>query len=386
MNLSRRQLLQASAALLVDNWTGAHRAAFAEEPARITDRKVVVVACGGMRRSDTFSPTGFHNIPHLYRDILPRGVFYPFVRNEGVTSHYNTLSSMVTGNWQRLDDWGRTAPASPTIFEHLRKQRGAAQDQTWFISSNKALTSKIGASTVSEFGPSFGANVLFPKQLLINAVVHAAAQGRAVHGTDRASMQPEIEAMLAADSYDGLGWSVFGESALDSSTTLVIDQAVKNLLLTNDPVTGDEFTFLVAQEVMRRFGPSMLVITFSDMEVAHFGSYSLYLAGIRTVDRLVFEIWNSIQLLPAYKDNTTLFITPEFGRDLDGSATNGFFNHRQDAESTRETWMMCMGEAASNAQIVEQPMTHLHLFPTLARLLDLKGLEMPQMPLPGLSL
>ena len=49
---------------------------------------------------------------------------------------------------------------------------------------------------------------------------------------------------------------------------------------------SDEFTLLVAAEVMRRFARSFLLITSSDMKVAHFGSYSMYLAGIRTVDRL----------------------------------------------------------------------------------------------------
>jgi hypothetical protein len=236
---------------------------------------------------------------------LPQGVFYPFLKNNGVTSHFNTISSVLTGNWQRLDDWGMTPPASPTIFEYLRKRMGFAPDQAWLISSNKALTSRNGASALRDFGPAYGANVIFPKQLLINAVVDAAAQGRAVHGTDRASVRPEIEAMLNSDNYDGLGWSVSGDSAsLDKLTLGTVQKAIEDLLSANAPVTGDEFTFLVSAEVMRRFAPSLLVVTFSNMEVAHFGSYSMHLAGIRTVDRLLYELWNLVQSLPAYKDNS----------------------------------------------------------------------------------
>jgi hypothetical protein len=385
MDVSRRSLLKSAAVLMVDQWAGAHLGVLASEPSTAAGRKVVLVACGGMRREDTFADSGFRNIPHLYHDLLPQSGFYPFVRNSGVTSHYNTTSSILSGNWQRVDDWGKTAPTSPTLFEYLRKRVGLRQDQTWLISSNKALTSKIGASTVRDFGPAYGANVIFPKQLLINAVVHAAAEGRAVHSTDRSTVQPEIEAMLNNDNYDGLGWSVSGiTSSLDKFTLGTMQQAVEDLVRTNAPATGDEFTFLVSMEVMRRFAPSLLAISFSDMEVAHFGSYSLHLAGISTVDRLVYELWTQLQALPAYKDKTTLFVLPEFGRDLDGSNTNGFFNHRQNSESTRVTWMMCMGDAVRKAQTLEDPIEQTDICPTIARLFELKNLDLPGKPMPGL--
>jgi hypothetical protein len=384
MHTTRRNLLKAAAVLLVSQWASAHAAALGD-PMRNTGRKIIVVACGGMRRSDTFSAAGLQNIPHLDKDLMPHSVFYPFVRNAGVTSHYNTISSVLTGNWQRLDDWGLTPPASPTLFEYLRKQRGMGQEQTWLISSNKALTCKIASSSIRDFGPAYGANVIFPKQLLINAVVYAAAEGRAVHSSDRSTVQPEIEAMLNSDNYGELGWSVAGESSsLDGVTLGTIQKAVWDLVSTNAPVTGDEFTFLVSAEVMRRFAPSMLVITFSDMEVAHFGSYSLHLGGIRTVDRLVFDLWTQVQAQPAYRDNTTLFVLPEFGRDLDGSTTNGFFNHRQDSDSTRLTWMMCMGEAVRKAQIIENPIEQTDICPTISRLFELGNLDLPGKLLPGL--
>lgn len=383
MDITRRELLKAAAVLVVAQW--AQDKATADTSRNVTDRKVVLVTCGGMRREDSFSPSGFHNIPHMYRELMQQSAFYPMVRNSGVTSHYNTISSILSGNWQRLDDWGKTPPSSPTLFEYLRKRMGLRQDQTWLISSNKALTNRIGASSVREFGPAYGANVIFPKQLLINAVVNAAAKGRAVHSTDRSTVQPEIEAMLSRDNYEGLGWSVSGDSSsLDSLTLGTMQQAIEDLVHVNAPATGDEFTFLVAMEVLRRFAPSFLTVTFSDMEVAHFGSYSLHLAGIGTVDRLVYELWNQLQLLPAFRGKTTLLVLPEFGRDMDGSATNGFFNHRQNSDSTRLTWMMCLGEAVRKAQIIENPIEQTDICLTISRLFELKNLDLPGSPIPGL--
>ena len=386
MNWNRRDLMRMAAALLVEQWTAARPWAFAQARGAAADRKVIVVSCGGIRREDSFADEGFVNIPHLHGELAKQGVFYRQIRNDGATSHYNTISSMLSGNWQRLDDWGKPRPASPTYFEYLRKRMGLRQDQTWLISSNKALTSLIGASSVREFGPAFGANVIFPKQLLINAVVKAAAEGRAVHSTDRATVRPELEAMLNSDNFDGLGWSLGEASSLDTPTLGVIEQAIDNLVRTNAPVTGDEFTFLVSAEVMRRFAPSFLTITFSDMEVAHFGSYSLHLAGIRSVDRLISELWALIQQLPEYAGKTTLLVLPEFGRDMDGSTTNGFFNHRQNSESTRNTWMLALGDAVRGAQTIERPVEHIDLCPTLARLFEIKDLSLPGRALPGLWL
>ncbi|MGO8759835.1 MAG: hypothetical protein ACLQG3_17085 [Terracidiphilus sp.] len=385
MDLTRRELLRTAAALLIEQWAAARAIAGSSRP--VTDRKVVLVTCGGMRREDTFADSGIGNIPHLCRDLGPQSVFYPRVYNNGVTSHFNTVASILTGNWQRLDDWGKTPPASPTLFEYLRKALHISQDQAWLISSNKALTRQIGASSVSGYGPQFGANVVFPKQLLISAVVHAASAGRAVHSTDRTTVQPEIEAILNSDNYDGLGWSVSGDSSsLDLLTLGTMQQAVDDLVRTSYPVTGDEFTYLVTVEVMKRFAPSLLVITFSDMEVAHFGSYSLHLAGIGAVDRLLYELWDQLQTLPAYRGKTTLIILPEFGRDFDGSNSNGFFNHRQDGDSTRITWMMCLGDAVRRAQIIEDPIEQTAICPTIAGLFELKKLDLAGKPLPGLWL
>ncbi len=389
MDASRRNLLKTAAILLVDGLANSGRFAFCRPTVKAAardDRKVIIVACGGIRREETFLNTGLKNIPHLFQDLLPRSVFYPFLRNAGVTSHYNTISSILTGNWQRLDDWGETPPADPTLFEYLRKHMELSQDHTWLISSNKALTSRIGASSIHDFGPRYGANVVFPKQLLINAVIQAASQGHPEHSADRAAMQRELEAILQnSDNYEGLGWSVSGdESYLDLRMQGSMHQAIEDLVRTNAPVTGDEFTFLISEEVMRRFSPSLLAITFSDVEVAHFGSYSMHLAGIRTMDRLVYELWNLVQELPAYSGRTTLFILPEFGRDFDGSNTNGFFNHRSNDDSTSLTWMMCLGEAARSADVIERPVQHVDLCPTIAGIFGIRGLDLPGKALPGL--
>jgi hypothetical protein len=131
----------------------------------------------------------------------------------------------------------------------------------------------------------------------------------------------------------------------------------------------------MTREVMRKFAPQMLVVVFSDVEAAHFGSYALHVSGIRTADRLAHQLWQEVEANPDYRGKTTMVILPEFGRDPDGSNTNGFFNHRANSDSTRDTWMMALGSAVDKPQVVERPIRHVDLCPTLAGLLGCPSLD-----------
>ena len=339
-------------------------------------QKVVVIVVGGVRRAETFSRDGLKNIPHLSADLLPKSLFYPHTRNEGVTAHFNAISSILTGNWQRVDDWGKLAPATPTIFEQFRKGQHTDRSDTWVVASNKALTSLIGASSALDYGPAYGANVVFPKQLMLMAVVDALRGGRTANMADREKVEAELAAAMAGSNYEGLGWNVFDAAdRLDPRVENSIKTAVASFVHAGGSTLGDELTFYMVREVMRKFSPCVLVVAFSDVEVAHFGSYALHVSGIQTADRLAFQLWQEIESNPGYRGKTTMVILPEFGRDPDGSSTNGFFNHRANEESTRDTWMMALGAAIDKPQIIERPIRHVDLCPTLAEVLGCRPMD-----------
>jgi hypothetical protein len=338
--------------------------------------KVVVVVIGGVRRDETFSPEGLVNIPHMSADLLPKSLFYHHARNEGVTAHFNAISSILTGNWQRVDDWGKLAPTTPTLFEQVRKGLRAERSDTWVVASNKALTSQIGASSDSNFGPAYGANVVFPKQLMLQAVADALREGRTANMADRGKVEAELQSAMEGANYEGLGWNVFDAAdRLDPRVRNSIQTAIANFVRSGGPTSGDELTFFMTREVMRQFAPRVLTVAFSDVEAAHFGSYAMHLAGIRSTDRLVWQLWQEIEANPDYRGKTTMVILPEFGRDPDGSSTNGFFNHRANVDSTRDTWMMTLGAAVDRPEIVERPVRHIDLCPTLANLLGCPALD-----------
>ena len=373
---SKRKFLQAAGLLVAGCILPQARADQILRAAESADHKVVLVIVGGVRRAETFCREGLENIPHLATDLLPRSLFYPHARNEGVTAHFNAISSILTGNWQRVDDWGKLAPTTPTLFEQFRKQQRTDRSDTWVVASNKALTSMIGASSATDYGPAYGANVLFPKQLMLMAVAEALRGGRTANMADRSKVEAELESAMEGSNYEGLGWNVFDAAdRLDPRVENSIKTALASFVHAGGPTSGDELTFYMAREVMRKFSPRVLVVAFSDVEAAHFGSYALHLSGIKTADRLAYQLWQEVEANPDYRGKTTMVVLPEFGRDPDGSSTNGFFNHRANEDSTRDTWMMALGAAIDKPQIIERPIRHVDLCPTLAGLLGCRPLE-----------
>jgi len=369
--VGRRGLLRAAALAAFEKLRAAPKPLAGKRRAE----RVVLVTIGGVRRRETFSAEGLDNIPRLHSDLLPRSLFFEHVINEGVTSHFNTITSILTGTWQHLDDWGRDPPRHPNVMQYLRSQLGLEASDTWVVTSNKAVTSHVGA----------GGNVILSKQLLVEAVERIIMGYSRRRRLERELLLEELTEVMQQD-YERLGWEVASPAAtMDPELKQTFLTALANFMRGPDSATsGDELTFLVASEVLRRVAPVLLVINFSDVEVAHSGVYSAHLAGIRRTDLLCHRLWNLLQSLPPYQGATTLVILPEFGRDPDGSPTNGFFNHRTDTEENRVTWMMVLGRAVRKPAVIEREIRHIDVAPSLGLRLGVRCGQAAGEPLPEL--
>lgn len=354
--LSKREFLQA-AGLAVASRMRVHGAS-------ASDGQKVIIATfgGGVRYSETFAPEGQRNIPRLAA-LRKDGMFYRDCRNLGVLSHYNSTASIVTGNWQRVDDFGFQPPASTTVFEAFRKQRNAGPMDAWAICTNKSFAT-IGAAAGA------GANVVLPKQLLLEAVKDIVAKGNGMGVADRDNVRRRLETILQ-EGYEGVGWTIFkGGGGLDRQVRETLTHALVEYIHGPEaPTSGDELTFFIAREVMREFRPRLMLVNFWDMDVAHWGSYSLYLQAITRTDRLTGMLWDEIQENPAYKNRTTLMVLPELGRDGDANAANGFLNHRSGDASCRNMWMLALGAGKGE---IERPVSHIDIAVTTAELLGVK--------------
>ena len=115
---------------------------------------------------------GWVNIPHLANELVPQGLVYPVARYEGITGHFNSTGALVTGCRQEVDAYGSEAPVTPTIFELFRKEHDLPPEEAWVIATNKSF-SLMGGSKLRDFGDPYSANVILPKQLLIETIKSA---------------------------------------------------------------------------------------------------------------------------------------------------------------------------------------------------------------------
>lgn len=350
-----------------------------------SQRKVIIVTFGGgVRTSETFSPEGLVNIPRLAA-LRKQAVFYQNTRNEGVLSHFNSTASIVTGNWQRVDDFGSELPGSATLFEQYRKQSKAPATDAWVVATNKSFSS-MGASGLKDFGLPYGANVLLPKQLLLEAVKDIVKDKDSGGVAVRDNVQRRLQSILD-EGYEGVGWTIFkGGSELSQSIRRTLTRGLGEFINGPEaPTSGDELTFFLTREIMREFAPRLMLVNFWDMDVAHWGSYSLYLQAIARTDRLTGMLWDEVQTNPKYQGKTTLLVLPELGRDGDFNTANGFLNHRSGDASCRNVWMLGLG-AGLNAKTVERPVLHTDVAATVLAMLGTKPGEMSSKVLPEILL
>jgi hypothetical protein len=343
-------------------------------------RNVVIVTFGGgVRYEETFAPEGLHNIPRL-RDLRDEAAFFRTCVNGGVLSHYNSTSSIVTGNWQRVDDFGFDRASSPTLFEYYRKATGAGPMDAWAVCTNKSFAS-MGAGKDRSLGEPYGANVVLPKQLLLDAVDGVVRRDLASGVASRENVLRQLEGILNA-GYEGIGWTIFrGGRELDKSVKETLTRGLVEYIYGPEaPSSGDELTFFVTREIMREFAPRLMLVNFWDMDVAHWGAYSLYLQAVTKTDRLCGMLWDEIRENPAYKDRTTLLILPELGRDGDRDTANGFLNHRSGDPSCRNVWLMALGAGVSAGEI-ERPVRHVDVCATAAEMLGVRTGEMAGGPI-----
>lgn len=106
----------------------------------------------------------------------------------------------------------------------------------------------------------------------------------------------------------------------------------------------DYITYLHAKEYLRINQPRVLSIGFAwTDDMAHDGSYPLYLEKMFTFDTMIADLWGYIQSLPQYKDKTALLITVDHGRGLNEQ----WVSHGATIPHSNEIWFAIMGPGIS---------------------------------------
>lgn len=105
---------------------------------------------------------------------------------------------------------------------------------------------------------------------------------------------------------------------------------------------ADSITQVLVMDALANKKPRLMLIAFRGPDYyAHQGDSLAYINAIRETDKYVGEVWNYIQNDPHYKDKTTLIVTNDHGRHLDG-VQNGYVSHGDGCEGCRHIEFFAM--------------------------------------------
>ena len=323
-------------------------------PVAARNSKVVVVTFGGgARDEETLMPDGQVNIPFLLRQLIPQGTFYTQVINRGILGHYVATASLATGVYETFNNFASVAPEHPTVFEYFRRSLNRPARDAWVVAPSNGFN-YIGESGDRGYGPQYGAGVILPKRLL-SAALSPAGSNLYDH-----LLRDNYETPLYAPAVSGNDIDLHQMAEI---LQLSVSEFATHARSLSSP---DELSVYIARHLMKKLAPSLLWITLHDIDIAHSGSYSLYLGAIQRSDRLCAEIWKSIEAEPEYAGKTSLFILPDFGRDSDESAGgNGFQHHRTGDVLARTTWMLALGPGVRQNVVIDRPVESIDLVPTI---------------------
>lgn len=328
--------------------------------------------------------------PILQTPLDQVGTLFPEVRfSRGGAGHFNGLSTGVSGNYYTTQGL-RQRPASPTIFEYLRRHAGFKATDTWFVSvaigNSRPL---LNYSAHADYGRHYGGNFIAPTVTFGEPGMN--------HFMDFKNYHPDTEWNQILEMREFLNQN-FQQQGLEIShlnneveEELSIKEFVKNTFekvksgsVTLPPVNdnSDLKTIGYAVEILNWFKPRLMVVDMTNIDVCH-GNYTAYLKNVHRADHAVGFLWREIQRIPEMAGKTTMLVMPEHGRDLEHNPIQDdnlwySYDHSGNNENTRRIFSLMAGPGIDGGLRVgdaDNPVGDAaDIVPTIADLFGVKDL------------
>lgn len=133
--------------------------------------------------------------------------------------------------------------------------------------------------------------------------------------------------------------------------------------------TSDDKCFADAVRLLKAHHPKLTLINLLEVDVkGHINDWNGYLKAIVNTDKKALELWNFIQNDSIYKDKTTLFITNDHGRHLEGHK-NGFVNHGDNCEGCRSIYLIALGPDFKSNTVIDRSYGLIDISSTISEML-----------------
>ena len=138
---------------------------------------------------------------------------------------------------------------------------------------------------------------------------------------------------------------------------------------------NDDNTFSKVSELISSNNPPhLMLINLLAVDVyGHLNNWDKYLESLTICDNYADSLWKIIQLNPILKDKTTLFITNDHGRHLDGKKT-GFVSHGDNCSGCRHISLLVLGPDIEKGKRVKEEAELIDISKTIAKMMNF---EMP---------
>lgn len=142
----------------------------------------------------------------------------------------------------------------------------------------------------------------------------------------------------------------------------------------NNDYVNDRETWKQVMHVMNTYKPYLSIINLLAPDVnGHGNNWEGYLQAIRNSDAYARELWEWIQNDPEMKDQTTLIITNDHGRNEDGHK-DGFISHGDRSIGNRHIFMLALGPDTKKNVVHNKKRELIDIPVTIAHIL---GFDMP---------
>jgi hypothetical protein len=129
---------------------------------------------------------------------------------------------------------------------------------------------------------------------------------------------------------------------------------------------GDAHTWTKINEIYPKFAPKLSLINMLAVDVnGHQNKWEGYKKALIDCDQYVYDFWQLIQKHPLMKDKTSLFITNDHGRHLDGHK-DGFVSHGDKCKGCKHISLLAIGPDFKKNVVIKKERELIDISKTIA--------------------
>lgn len=135
---------------------------------------------------------------------------------------------------------------------------------------------------------------------------------------------------------------------------------------------GDDVTYHNTISILEKDHPELVLVNFQHPDSwGHANNWEKYLSSTKVSDEYIYNIFEYVRNSEFYKDKTTIFVTNDHGRHLDGHK-DGFVSHGDNCEGCRMINFYAFGPDFKKNIIIDTPAEQIDIPVTIAELLGFK--------------